>query len=211
MDNSNKSLSDSIIELKNGVKMQGTEDVLDQATTTGNSFFGWIKNISFFNWFLFFLFLTFLGFNIFIYLAQGSEEIKRVFAPILKQVFGYTIVTTSQTVDVAAEGSKAVVSGTATGINKGLTAVQNATPNNLNEEPKSKLENVLNKKKSENQNNDYVPHEASSSVYKGKAGWCFIGEDRGHRSCVKVSETDKCMSGDIFPTQAVCINPNLRV
>ena len=43
-----------------------------------------------------------------------------------------------------------------------------------------------------------------------KAGYCYIGEDRGFRSCIEVGEGDVCMSGDIFPTQAICINPNLR-
>ena len=45
---------------------------------------------------------------------------------------------------------------------------------------------------------------------KSKAGFCYIGEDRGFRSCVDVGEGDVCMSGDIFPTEAICINPNLR-
>jgi hypothetical protein len=43
-----------------------------------------------------------------------------------------------------------------------------------------------------------------------KAGFCYIGEDRGFRSCIEVGEGDVCMSGDIFPTQDICINPNLR-
>ena len=46
---------------------------------------------------------------------------------------------------------------------------------------------------------------------KGKSGWCYIGTDRGFRSCMKVNESDKCMSGEIFPTKDVCVNPNLRV
>jgi hypothetical protein len=45
---------------------------------------------------------------------------------------------------------------------------------------------------------------------KSKKGFCYIGEDRGFRSCIDVDEGDICMSGDIFPTQAICINPNLR-
>jgi hypothetical protein len=44
----------------------------------------------------------------------------------------------------------------------------------------------------------------------GKAGWCFIGEDRGFRTCSEVGENDRCMSGDIFPSQEICMNPNLR-
>ena len=59
-----------------------------------------------------------------------------------------------------------------------------------------------------------VPDDAGSSTQaskaKSKAGFCYIGEDRGFRSCIKVGEGDKCMSGDIFPTQDLCINPTLR-
>ena len=43
-----------------------------------------------------------------------------------------------------------------------------------------------------------------------KSGFCYIGEDRGFRSCIEVGEGDVCMSGDIFPTESICINPNLR-
>jgi hypothetical protein len=43
-----------------------------------------------------------------------------------------------------------------------------------------------------------------------KSGWCFIGEDRGFRSCIQVGDNDKCMSGDIFPSQEICVNPKLR-
>ena len=43
-----------------------------------------------------------------------------------------------------------------------------------------------------------------------KTGFCYIGEDRGFRSCIEVGEGDVCMSGNIFPTEALCINPNLR-
>jgi len=50
--------------------------------------------------------------------------------------------------------------------------------------------------------------QATSST--SKSGYCYIGEDRGFRSCVQVGEEDTCMSGDIFPTQAICINPRLR-
>tara|TARA_Y100000591_G_scaffold333211_1_gene374663 strand:- start:12639 stop:13259 length:621 start_codon:yes stop_codon:yes gene_type:complete len=57
------------------------------------------------------------------------------------------------------------------------------------------------------------PDEASSRTqvnHATKGTYCYIGEDRGFRSCVKIEDGEKCMSGDIFPTQAVCINPNLR-
>jgi hypothetical protein len=57
------------------------------------------------------------------------------------------------------------------------------------------------------------PDDATSVTQSGgrsKSGYCYIGEDRGFRSCIKVGENDQCMSGDIFPTMDICINPNLR-
>ena len=45
---------------------------------------------------------------------------------------------------------------------------------------------------------------------KPRTGYCYVGKDRGYRSCVKVDENNVCMSGDIFPTMDVCINPKLR-
>jgi FlaG/FlaF family flagellin (archaellin) len=63
-----------------------------------------------------------------------------------------------------------------------------------------------------NTNYDYQADDSSSSIQNRvtKGGWCFIGEDRGFRSCAEVSSSDYCMSGDIFPTNEVCINPSLR-
>ena len=66
--------------------------------------------------------------------------------------------------------------------------------------------------------NVYVPEpmpddagsRTQSSKSKSGAGFCYIGEDRGFRSCIKVGDGDTCMSGDIFPTEAICVNPNLR-
>ena len=57
------------------------------------------------------------------------------------------------------------------------------------------------------------PDDATSVTQSGgrsKSGYCYIGEDRGFRSCIKVGENDQCISGDIFPTMDICINPNLR-
>lgn len=57
------------------------------------------------------------------------------------------------------------------------------------------------------------PDDSTSVTQKqqtGKSGYCYIGEDRGFRSCIAVESSDKCLSGDIFPTKDVCIHPNLR-
>jgi hypothetical protein len=47
--------------------------------------------------------------------------------------------------------------------------------------------------------------------YTNKQGWCLVGNDRGFNSCIKVGRNDYCMSGDIYPTKDICINPTLRL
>jgi len=65
---------------------------------------------------------------------------------------------------------------------------------------------------SQSPNNEYQADEASSNIQSGppKSGWCYIGEDRGFRTCAEVGPNDKCISGDIFPSQDLCVNPSLR-
>ena len=55
------------------------------------------------------------------------------------------------------------------------------------------------------------PDDSRSSIQTtGKSGWCYIGEEQGTRSCSEIGVNDVCMSGDIFPNQSICMNPNLR-
>jgi hypothetical protein len=55
------------------------------------------------------------------------------------------------------------------------------------------------------------PDDSRSSIQTiGKSGWCYIGEEQGVRTCSEIGVNDSCMSGDVFPTQAICMNPNLR-
>lgn len=59
---------------------------------------------------------------------------------------------------------------------------------------------------------NYNADDSASTIQKtsGKSGWCYIGNDNGTRTCARVGENQMCMSGDIFPTSEVCVNPNLR-
>jgi len=59
--------------------------------------------------------------------------------------------------------------------------------------------------------NEPQPDNSRSSIQTtGKSGWCFIGEEQGIRTCAEIGVNDVCMSGDVFPNQAICMNPNLR-
>ena len=214
MENNTNNLSSALL--------QSSETTLPSLSTSSssNGWFDGLKDINTSTWIIIILILAFLGFNIFVYLAKGTQEISDFFGPIMQKLFGTTVGVASQTVHVAAEGTKAVVGGTATAVNTGLSAVQDITPNNskssiksepvsqkqINQYDNNSLNKALNssKQKQSGGSQDYEPHEAESS------GWCYIGEERGYRSCAQVGVDDICMSGNIFPSQELCMNPNLR-
>uniref|UniRef100_A0A6C0AQF5 Uncharacterized protein n=1 Tax=viral metagenome TaxID=1070528 RepID=A0A6C0AQF5_9ZZZZ len=200
---------------------------LYSSESSSEGFFDFFKNISPTTWLIIVLILAFLGFNIFIYLAKGTQDISNFFGPFLQKIFGSTFAVAGQTIDVAAEGSKAVVSGTAGAINTGLTALQDITPNkapssvggvpvvkqNSSQVDNNTLNRALNTsqvQQAPTSNDPQSDHADSSIQGGGKSGWCYIGIDRGFRSCSQVNDTDICMSGDIFPTQEICVNPQLR-
>ncbi len=197
-------------------------------SSSSDGFFDSLKNINMTTWLLIILILAFLGFNVFTYLAKGTQTFTDIFAPLTEKLFGASVAVTGQAVNVSAEGAKAVVGGTATALQGGLTAVQDVTPSGahasssvkgqpLNQQKvdvmqQSTLNRALNTAQSQQPvEQDYQANEASSSVHSaGKSGWCYIGDDRGFRSCAEVGANDTCMSGDIFPSQEICMNPNLR-
>ena len=155
------------------------------------------------------LLLAFLGINLFYYLAKTTDIITRIFGPIFR-FFGITIgETVKQTADISAVGAKKSID-----IAQGLVdeSVDLLTKQSVNKEDDS-LEKVLRHAEQTLTQHKPIPDEAGSRTQRTthtKSGYCYIGEDRGFRSCIKVNDSDKCMSGDIFPTMDICVNPSLR-
>jgi hypothetical protein len=83
MDNSN-SLSNSLFKSSDNSFQPASTSI----GTEGSSFVETLKNVNFTTWVIIFFVLAFLGFNIFVYLAEGTQEITNFFGPILKKVFG---------------------------------------------------------------------------------------------------------------------------
>lgn len=112
-------------------------------------------------------------------------------------------------------------SGTSTGVSTTIPQGQIATSSfpvqqriqqagaNIDQWQQDSLARALDNAK---QTEDQVrPDDSRSSIQTtGKSGWCFIGEEQGIRTCAEIGVNDVCMSGDVFPNQAICMNPNLR-
>jgi hypothetical protein len=215
---------------------------------------GILKSIFF--WIFIILLLAFLGFNIFKYLAQGTDIVTALLSPIayvITMVSGDTAKTTLEHTSqgaqtIATESSNFLqillklitdffngsVNFIATGSISGINYLQSTikqdkiTPTNENantkdtkEENEDEEEGVLkNERKIENRlqdvsnsiknsiakKEDKIPEPSSSEQH----GYCYVGKQNNVRHCAKVSSKSKCMSGDIFPTMDLCINPKLR-
>jgi hypothetical protein len=165
------------------------------------------------------LILSFLGINFFGYLGIVTEAIKDVLKPVLVFLGYGAAETTKSIVNVSAVGTKGLVdvaAGTVVGgvnlLEKGISK-KSITMNKIDDE--NKIDMKLLEKSVQNLNKpepepDDAGSRTQSSKMKQKSGFCYIGEDRGFRRCIAVGEGDKCLSGDIFPTDEICVNPNLR-
>ena len=212
------------------------------SSSSSSSIWSSIKNIGITNWIIIFFILALLGFNIFYYLAIGTQDITNFFKPIFEKILVIFGLTAKTVVDVTAEGSRTVVNSAANVFDKTTTAVQDtidkpfeqaqmqkqvspsgastSISNDKFQQPTTDImqANTLNKALNTSTgtskgNQDFEADESSSTIQRGassKAGWCYIGEDRGFRTCAQVGVNDTCMSGDIFPSQEICINPKLR-
>jgi hypothetical protein len=185
---------------------------LESTPPSSSSFssFSFLSQWSWMTWVLLIFALAFVGINIFSYLAKGTQTIADVFAPIFGKVAKAGVATTGETINVAAEGAKTVINETADLTTKGLTTVQDLTHVNKTGTTGTNANLMTALDANASESNDFMAHQAPTSLQQHEAGWCFIGNDNQQRVCGQVGVQDTCMSGNIFPTQEICINPSLR-
>jgi hypothetical protein len=188
--------------------------------SNSNSILSFFQSIPWTIWVLLIIVLAFLGFNIFSYLAVGTQDVASLFSNISSKFAELLGTTVSKTVDVSAAGATGVVNVVENTIEQAIPQIASSSqqPSTV-EKQVQEQENTLNKALNNAEQNIPTGQVEADDSYSsiqmnkstGKSGWCYIGEDRGFRSCMEVGPNDQCMSGDIFPTSAVCVNPNLRV
>ena len=181
-------------------------------------------------WIFIIILLAYLGFNIFNYLAKGAETTNDVLSPFWTYImtffnYGPTSITSVQPDDNEVDNDDTDGNSNLDG-GKPISA-ENAKPNTASvskmspdsaqnlQGPDNAQNTALNRalnisKQQELSKQEYVANDSYDNTQQGKAGWCYIGSEQGYRSCSQVGEADTCMSGNIFPTQDVCVNPSLR-
>lgn len=182
---------------------------------------------SFFNYFIRFILvmvlLAFAGFNIFTQMGVITDDAKNFIEPVLRPIMKALGMVAAQTVKTTAEGTKTGIDIVSGATKSGVNVVEDQlvgsgiqpSGNGDAKQERARANALTMKTGVDAAISQPEADEASSVTQKGKvsgkAGFCLVGEDRGIRSCVKVGEGDTCMSGNIFPSKDVCINPSLRV
>lgn len=131
--------------------------------------------------------LSILGINVFFYIYRGADIVYTNVEKSIDDVAYYT-----------GKGGEIVTKKTAS-----------TTKNILDELENSLIPKIEYKDPRYNSSNtdDRI---ISNKPITGKSGYCYIGSDNNYRTCVQVYPSDICMSGDIFPSMDICINPSLR-
>ena len=156
--------------------------------------------------------LTIFG-NIFQIIGNIFQAIVNIFRPLIIQIlslFGYTTGTVlNTTADVVSKTAKTgidIASGT---IHSVGNILKDTSQNAVDPNAKKQFDNALNVS---NIQGNIPDADTSTSHIQGPIGktqWCLAGEYKGRRGCVEIDEDTKCMSGQIFPSQHQCLNPNL--
>ena len=160
------------------------------------------------------LLLSFLGINILDIFSNIIKIFVRLFGPIVNQILSLLGYTTGSVLNVSADvigdTSKAAIDiAEGTVQNVGNLLIK-ASKTSIDKNTKTQLDNVLSNSSTQTTNNveqDIPENPIQNPISSSKNSWCYIGEYEKKRSCIAMNEHDKCMSGQVFPEQQICLNP----
>lgn len=160
------------------------------------------------------LLLSFLGINILDIFSNIIKIFVRLFGPIVNQILSLLGYTTGSVLNVSADvigdTSKAAIDiAEGTVQNVGNLLIK-ASKSNIDKNTKTQLDNVLSNSSIQTTNNveqDIPENPIQNPISSSKNSWCYIGEYEKKRSCIAMNEHDKCISGQVFPEQQICLNP----
>jgi hypothetical protein len=168
------------------------------------------------------LIISFLGINILNIAGDAFQRISdAIFPPIINLLafFGYTtgsvVNKTAEVVGDTAKTGVDIAQGTVYDVGN---LIKDASTG-VDSRSKVNLDNAI--------NNSYrispvdlsrpprepEPARAENPIQKpissGKTNWCLVGEYKEKRGCIELDEHDKCLSGQVFPSQKMCLNPTM--
>lgn len=168
------------------------------------------------------LILSFLGINLLMIFGNWIQVVINIFGPLVTQilsVFGYTTGTVlDKTEDVATTVAKSGVDIVGGAVQSVADLLKDMSSPNVDPSARTQLDQALEQTKKGDSTFKYKEPDADSSdapiqkpITADKSNWCLVGEYQGNRGCVKVDDPNRCMSGQIFPSEQMCLNPTKTV
>jgi hypothetical protein len=162
---------------------------------------------------LFLLVLSFLGINLLNIVGNGLQDIISIFGPAIAQilsVFGYTAGNLiDKSADVVTDVSKTGIDVAGGALHSVGGLLKNASQPNINEEAKRALDNPTAPLRYNTPKPDSASNPIQNPISSAKTSWCLVGEYEGRRGCIEIGDQDKCLSGQVFPQQQMCLNPTM--
>jgi|Laugresbdmm110sn_1035088.scaffolds.fasta_scaffold57071_2 hypothetical protein len=161
------------------------------------------------------LVLSLLGVNIFILFGGLLEDVVKIFRPLVSKTLsdlGYasgTLIDSSS--DVVADSAKVgvdILHGTAESVGDLLVKASGRGSGGALDKQINQPPIIAPRPPSPNETTSPIQSGSGQSGHS-KSQWCLVGEYNGTRGCVSVTDQDKCLSGQVFPNQQMCLNPNL--
>jgi hypothetical protein len=160
---------------------------------------------------IFLLILSFLGINLLTTTGNILESVSNILGPFFNQILallGYTTGTViNKATDVVTDTAKVGIDITGGAVhNVGDLLIDSTKPDD-----NQKLDNKINNapKPPQEPKPDKSENPIQNPVTASKKNWCLVGEYQGRRGCIEIKDQDKCISGQVFPEQKMCLNPTL--
>jgi hypothetical protein len=157
--------------------------------------------------------LSMIGINLLDIASNIIKTVISIFGPLITQILsilGYTTGTViNKTADIVSDTTKAgidIAEGTVQNVGDLLIS---ASRGGVDTKAQKQLDSAINNsnKTDTEPEPDTTENPIQNPIAKGKGGWCLIGEYENRRGCIEVSDDNKCMSAQVFPTQKMCLNP----
>jgi hypothetical protein len=153
---------------------------------------------------LFLILLTYFGINVLKIFGEAMQKGVDLLSPAFTQLLDMIGYSSGSALNTAAELTSDV---TKESVDIAEGAIKNVGNILIGDEAvgHQKYKNVLNEPSPD------VPEDnIQKSLTASKTKWCLIGEYKNKRGCVDISESDKCLSGQVFPNEEMCLNPTLQ-
>lgn len=163
---------------------------------------------------LFVLLFSYLGINILTILGEMMERFVKFVSPMITEFLVLTGYSTgsvlNKTADVVSDTAKETIDiaeGAVQNVGNLLMDAGSKRKTNDNTNPMMLKDSL--KQNTSDPEPDAPENTIQKPITSTKYNWCLVGEYQNKRGCMPITESDKCLSGQVFPTQKMCLNPNL--